>query len=174
MRGRVARAPVSLGYISVQLTQIIAKVIDTYAKQINHISFFLIFLIPSTLFAMEEVKTGYDLYHNLQLMDNPQNSEDITNGLLAVGYLKGCVDGFILMQDAHYNKMFPPNMMSEKERIKISKELNFHRINMPLEGIATGQLILIYNKFAKEHPKKLNGRSRLCIWESIVNAYGWK
>ncbi len=123
---------------------------------------------------MEEVKTGYDLFHNLQLMDNPQIPEDITKGLLATGYLKGCVDGLILMQDAHYNTMFPPDMMSEKERIEMSKKLNFHRINMPVEGIATGQLILIYNKFANEHPKKLSGSVRLCIWESIVAAYGWK
>ena len=135
---------------------------------------FLIFLLPPSLSAMEEVKTGYDLFLNLQLMENPQSPEDITKGLLAVGYLKGCVDGFILMQDAHFNNMFPPDMMSEAERVKVSKELNFHQINMPAEGIATGQLILIYNKFAKDQPKKLNGTARLCIWESIVSAYGWK
>jgi hypothetical protein len=135
---------------------------------------FLIFLIPSTLFALEEVKTGYDLYHNLQLIDNSQNPDDITTSLLAVGFLKGCVDGLIFMQDVHYNNMFPPNMMTEEERIKVSKKLNFHRINMPVEGIATGQFILMYNKFAKEHPKELSGSARSCVWKSIVNAYGWK
>jgi hypothetical protein len=135
---------------------------------------FLIFLIPSTLFAFEEVKTGYDLYHNLQLIDNPQSPEDITTSLLAVGFLKGCVDGLIFMQDLHYNKMFPSDMMSEEERIKVSKEFNFHRINMPVEGIATGQLILIYNKFSEKYPKELSGSARLCVWKSIVNAYGWK
>ena len=46
---------------------------------------FLLFLLPSTLFAFDEVKTGYDLYHILRLMDNPQNPEDITNGVFAVG-----------------------------------------------------------------------------------------
>ena len=135
---------------------------------------FLIFLIPFNIFALDEVKTGYDLYHNLQLMDDPQSTEDITASLLAVGFLKGCVDGLILMQDIHYNKMFPPDMMSEKERSKISKELNFHRINMPVEGIATGQLILIYNKFSKKYPKDLSGSARVCVWKSIVDTYGWK
>ena len=91
----------------------------------------LIFLIPSTLFALEEGKTGYDLYHNLQLLDNSQNPEDMTKGLLAVSYLRGCVDGLIFMQDVHYNKMFPPNKMTKEERVKISKKLNFHQINMP-------------------------------------------
>ena len=135
---------------------------------------FLIFLIPSTLFALEEVKTGYDLYHNLQLLDNSQNPEDMTKGLLAVSYLRGCVDGLIFMQDIHYSNMFPPNKMTEEERIKISKKANFHRINMPTEGIATGQYILMYNKFAKEHPKELSGTARSCVWKSMVNAYGWK
>ena len=68
-------------------------------------------------------------------------------GLFAIGYLKGCLDGLVIMQDTQYNNMFPPKLMSAKEREKFSKEMNFHRLNMPKEGIATGQLILIYNNF---------------------------
>ena len=89
-------------------------------------------------------------------------------------FLKGCVDGLIFMENVHYSNMFPPNKMTEEERIKISKKANFHRINMPTEGIATGQFILMYNKFAKEHPKELSGTARSCVWKSMVNAYGWK
>lgn len=135
---------------------------------------FFLFLIPSALFAFEEIKTGYDLYHNLRLIDNPQNPEDITKGLLAVGFLKGCVDGLILMQDTNYETMFPPDLMSEEERIKMSKELNFNRVNMPVEGIASGQLILIYNNFSEKNPNKLNGSARTCVLLSIIYAYGWK
>jgi hypothetical protein len=98
----------------------------------------------------------------------------MTKGLLAVSYLRGCVDGLIFMQDVHYNKMFPPNMMTKEERVKISKKLNFHQINMPAKGVATGQFILIFKKFAKEYPKELSGSARLCVWQSLVSAYGWK
>ena len=134
----------------------------------------LIFLIPSTLLADELVKTGYDLYHNLKLLDDPQSVEDMTAGLLAMGYSKGCIDGLIFMQDVQYNKMFPPKLMTAKEREKFSKEMNFHRLKIPKEGIATGQFILIYKNFAEKYPKELSGSARVCIFKSLIEAYGWK
>lgn len=134
----------------------------------------LIFLIPSTLFAVEKIETGYDLYHALKFMDNPQSTDDITAGLFAIGFLKGIFDGLILMQDIQYSKMFPSNIMTETERNKISKEIGFYRLNTPKEGIATGQLILIYKKYAERNPKKLSGTVRVCVFESFIEAYGWK
>jgi hypothetical protein len=134
----------------------------------------LIFLIPSALFAVETLKTGYDLYHNIKLIDDPKSNDDICDGLFALGYLGGCFDGLRLMQDAQYNKMFPPGLMTEEERNKISKKMNFHRLNIPKEGIAIGQLILIYKRFAEKYPKELSGTARVCVWQSLVDAYGWK
>ena len=134
----------------------------------------LIFLIPSTLFAAEKLKTGYDLYHHLKYMDTTQNPNEIRAGFLAVGLLKGILDGLLIMQDMQYNSMFPPNIMTETERNKISKEMNFYRLNTPKEGLATGQLILIYKKYAEKNPKKLSGTVRVCVLESLIEAYGWK
>ena len=50
---------------------------------------FLILLIPSSLFALDVIKTGYDLYQNIQLFDNEKNTEDIVQGMYATGFLKG-------------------------------------------------------------------------------------
>lgn len=132
----------------------------------------LIFIVPSTVLA--EIETGYDLYHNLKLLDDPQSANDISDGIYAMAYLKGCIDGLIFMQDVQYNQMFPPEMMSEKERNEFSKKLNFHRLNTPTEGIVTGQMILIYNKFAEKYPKELSGTVRVCIFKSLIAEYGWK
>jgi hypothetical protein len=107
-------------------------------------------------------------------MDNPQTVNDITSIMYTVGYLAGYLDGLSFMQDVQYNAMFPKNMMSEKEREKFSKEMNFHRLNIPEGGLATGQLMLIYKKYAEKHPEKLNGTARICVFESLVEAYGWK
>ena len=51
--------------------------------------FFLILLIPSSLLALDVIKTGYDLYQNIQLFDNEKNTEDIVQGMYATGFLKG-------------------------------------------------------------------------------------
>jgi len=135
---------------------------------------FLIFLIPSILFAGEELKNGYDLYSNIKIMDNPQSPEDLSVVLYTTGYLAGYLDGLALMQDIMFNMMFPRKFLSEKEIEKLSKESNIHRLNIPKDGLPTGQLILIYKKYAEKHPKKLNETTRLCIFLSIVEAYGWK
>ena len=51
--------------------------------------FFLILLIPSSLLALDVIKTGYDLYQNIKLFDNEKNTEDIVQGMYATGFLKG-------------------------------------------------------------------------------------
>ena len=135
---------------------------------------FLILLIPSTLFAGYKLNTGYDLYHNIKLKDNPQNSDDIVVGIYTTGFLAGYLDGLSLTQDVIFNMIFPRNKFSENEIQKLSKEINFNRVNLPKEGLQTGQFILIFKKYAEKNPEKLDGSARLCIWESLVEAYGWK
>ncbi len=143
-------------------------------KQKSILVAFLIILIPSILFATDKIKTGYDLYHNIKLMDNLQNPDDLTAVLITTGYLDGFLDGVSIMQDTIHLMMFRGMPISEKEKQKMLKDINFHRLNIPKEGIAVGQLILIYKKYAEQNPEKLNGSARVCILESIVKAYGWK
>ena len=112
--------------------------------------------------------------NSITLMDNPQTPDDITSIIYTVGYLAGYIDGISLMQDLQYNAMFPKKMMSEKERETLSKQMNFNRINIPEGGLATGQLMLIYKKYAEKHPEKLNGTARICVFQALVEAYGWK
>jgi hypothetical protein len=134
----------------------------------------MLIMIPSSLFAFTPINTGYDLYHNLKFADDPQDTEDILNSAYALGYLKGSVDGIIFMQDVYYDRLFPPKMMTEKERKEFSKEFNFVRLNMPKTGIASGQMVLIYKKFAEKYPEELSSSARVSILKSLINAYGWK
>ena len=143
-------------------------------KQLSIIVAFLILLIPSTVFAEGTIKTGYDLYENIKLMDTAQSPDDFATVMFTMGYLHGYLDSLILIQDSWYNKMFPPGVLSEDERNKLSKEIGFCRLNIPKSGLAGGQLILIYKKFAEKHPKNLNMSARVCIFQSLVETYGWK
>ena len=136
----------------------------------------LIFLLPSAVFAEEvnKLKNGYDLYHNIKLMDNPQSPDDVFAAMHAVGYMNGFLDGLVITQTLLYETTFLSKFLSEKEQKQYSKEMNFHRINIPEGGLATGQLMLIYKKYEEGHPEKLNGSARACVFESLVEAYGWK
>ncbi len=134
----------------------------------------LMLIFPSTVFSQDEIKSGYDIYHNLKLMDNPATLDDAMSVARTIGYLDGCIDGISLTQDALFESMFPSNIMTEGERTKLSKQINFSRLNIPKEGIHVGQLILIFKKWAEKHPEKLNGTARICIWEALVESYGWK
>ena len=140
------------------------------------IALLIFLLITSPLFAAVKIETGYDLYHNLKFLDNIKNNDaaDDTAGFFALGLLKGIFNGLLLMQEFQYRKMFPPNILTETERNEISKEMDFYRLNTPKGGIAVGQLVLIYKKFAEKHPKKLSGSARVCVLESLIEAYGWK
>ena len=135
---------------------------------------FLILLIPSILFAGYELKTGYDIYHNIKRMDNSQSNEDNIVGIYTTGYLGGYIDALAFTQDSIFSLMFNPKSLSEKEIQQLSKEVNFPRVNLPEKGLPTGQFILIFKKYAEKHPEKLSGTARFCIWESLVEAYGWK
>jgi hypothetical protein len=131
-------------------------------------------LFPTVLFAQSKPKSGYELYHSLKGMDNPQSNDDLMRGIHAFGYLDGFLDSLMLLQDIHYESMFPSKMLSESEREKFAKEMNFNRLNLPNEGIAVGQFILIYKKYAEKNPGRLHGTPRACLLDSLVKEFGWK
>ena len=135
---------------------------------------FLILLIPSSIFALDVIKTGYDLYQNIKLFDNEKNTEEVVQGMYATGFLKGYIDGIVIMQDIMYDMVFPPKVLSKKEIEEASKKLNVYRLNIPKEGLPFGQIVLIYKRYAEKHPEKLNESAGLCIFLSLIDAYGWK
>jgi hypothetical protein len=138
-------------------------------------TFVLILLLPSTPFAFEQpIRTGYDLYHNIQLMDKSKTSEDLTTVLITTGYLMGVLDGMVVIQQVLYDSVFPRNVLTEQERQKMAKEINFRRLNIPESGLPVGQFMLIYTKYAEKHPEGLNHSAKICIFEALVEAYGWK
>jgi hypothetical protein len=124
---------------------------------------FLIILVPSLVFAEEGIKTGFDLYQHLKLMENTntQNIKDIGKGMHALGYLKGCYEGILLMERA-------------MAKIMKNKNIIFLRLNIPEKSIKYGQLLLIYKKYAEQHPGKLHEIPPICIHKSLVEAYGYK
>jgi len=135
---------------------------------------FLIILIPTELFSQDLIRTGYDVYHNIQLLDKAKSPDDAMNVAMVLGYLDGYISGLLLMQDALFNSMFPKKILSEKEREKYAKEMNFNRLNIPHDELHIGQLILIYKNWAEKHPNDLNQSARLCFFYSLIDAYGWK
>jgi hypothetical protein len=95
------------------------------------------------------------VYHDIKLFDNPKSIEEAIQGFSAVGYLRGCIDGLVFMQDVLYNQMFSEKYLSPKERKEWAKKMNFNRLNVPEEGIPVGQMILIFYKYAENHPENL-------------------
>ena len=57
---------------------------------------------------------------------------------------------------------------------KKSKMVDVRRTKKHKEDIAVGQLLLIYKNFAEKYPKELSGSARVCILQSLIEAYGWK
>jgi hypothetical protein len=135
----------------------------------------LIVFIPLTSLAEDpRLKTGYDIYHGIQLMDTAETPEQITDVIYTTGYLAGYIDALVLVQTYLYHSMFPAGAMTEEEREKVSKKLNFHRVNIPDSGIVSGQTMLIYKKYAEKHPERLNESARTCLLGALIEAYGWK
>ena len=60
---------------------------------------FFIFLTPSILFADYKLNTGYDLYHYIKLLENPQSRDDMLAEMHTTGYIAGFVDGLTFTQD---------------------------------------------------------------------------
>ena len=132
-------------------------------------------LAPTSFAAEDPIKSGYDLYHNIQRMNDPKESpEQLYASLITTGFLMGFIDGVVLMQQAIYESVLPRRAFSEEESKKMSEKLNLRRINLPDGGLALGQVMLIYKKYAEKHPEGLNGSAKICVFEALVEAYGWK
>ncbi len=138
------------------------------------IAAFLIFLTPSSLFAGTVLTTGYDLYQNIRTMENPKNPEHLVQEMYVSGFLDGYLDGLVTKQDDTSGMRLSQNHLSIKTIEKSSKKLDVHRLNIPKGGLPIGQIILIYQRYAEKHPEKLNESAKLCIFQSLVDAYGWK
>ena len=78
------------------------------------------------------------------------------------------------METVRFDMMFPPKLMTPTEIKKLSKDLNYKRINIPDSGINVGQLQLIFEKWAKNHPEDLHHSAKVCLYAAIVDAFGWK
>lgn len=138
----------------------------------------ILLIIPSVTIAEDvKIETGYQLYlkiKNSENASNLQNVEDILDSAHVLGYLKGFIDAVTLVQDFMYETVFPSKILSEPEREKLAKEMNFLRINIPEPSLAVGQVTLIFKKYAENHPERLNETARSCLLDSIIEAYGWK
>ena len=132
----------------------------------------MLIMIPSSLLAFTPINTGNDLYHNLKVADDPKNMDDMINSTHALGYLRGSVDGIIYMQKFYYDRLFPTNTMTEKEIKEYSKKLDLVLLSMPEEGIADGQMILVFKKYAGKYPEELNSPAHVCILRSMIDTYG--
>jgi hypothetical protein len=115
------------------------------------------------LLANGEILTGYDLYQALKLLDNTntQNIKDIGQGMHALGYLRGCYEGILLMEKA-------------TATIMKNKHIMFLRLNIPKKPLKYDQVLHIYKKYAEQHPDKLYEIPPVCIHKSLVEAFGFK
>jgi hypothetical protein len=89
----------------------------------------LIWLIPSVLFADSKLETGYDLYHNLKIMDDPKSIDEINAVSITLGYLKGYLDGYAVGENGMFNQIFPEKFLTPKEIKENSKKLNIHLVS---------------------------------------------
>lgn len=134
----------------------------------------LLIFLPSASFAQNGLKTGYDLYRNILLLDNEKSPDEAMNIAKTLAYLDGIIDGFVLMQDALFNTIIPKEILSEEQREKSAKDMNFRRLNISKDGLYIGLAILIYKNWAEENPKYLNKSAKHCILLALVDAFGWK
>jgi hypothetical protein len=125
-------------------------------------------------------KTGYELYNAIQVLDRiasegSQNAseDEIIAHIHMMAYIDGIVDGLALMQDTMIMMLVPTETMNPSEIKEFKDVLNLQRLNIPREGIAVGQAMLIFKKWAKDHPEDLNQSARACLMMSLIDAYGW-
>jgi hypothetical protein len=110
------------------------------------------FLINSVYLADAKKLSCYDLLHRL-------NSDEEFDQYGALNYLSGVLDGIGVTQYSF--------TISEKN-------LQHMVINIPKGGIQGGQLELIYKKWAKNHPEDLHFPASACIYNALVETFGWR
>ena len=134
----------------------------------------VIIFLPFVLNASEKGFTGYDLYETLQLMGNEKTAKEFIETTEAKGYVVGFVEGLRMMQHSLYESVFPKESLTDSERSKMSKSINFKLINLPQDYMISGQIELIYKKWAMNNPEKLNNTARVCLFVSLIETFGWK
>jgi hypothetical protein len=133
---------------------------------------FMLFIIPSNLFASDYISTGNDLYLNLKLIDT--NYADHSLITLTTGYLSGFMDGLVLTQLRIYEKIAPSNKFSLAELEELAKRINFRFIDIPQGGLTIGEVITIFKDYAERYPQRLSEPVRILLMDSLVDKYGYK
>jgi hypothetical protein len=147
--------------------------------------FVMIALVPlfsTTVSAGSTFKTGYELYNAIQVSDKIQTSADYKNAsekdILTtynlITFIDGFVDGLALMQDTMMMMLVPTQGLTSSQIADYKEMINLRRLGIPKDGLAVGQVIMIYKKWAGEHPEDLNQSARACLMMALIKAYGWE
>ena len=144
------------------------------------LSVFLI--IPSVSFAedvsnhpMKDIETGDGLYQKIksELSKSSEDSANDSDSYFLVGYICGFMFSLETTQEFMYGYIMSQLGSTESERESRAKELNLKRVNLT-EDFSIGQIMVFYKKWAEEHPERLNDPSPYCLFQSILDTYGWK
>jgi len=140
-------------------------------------------MIPYVTFAKDNLanlnfadQTGLEFYTimkplgDLTKFNDPE--EEVENAL-TIGYLTGFIQSLVMTQQIIIEVDSSKEELAESE-LNLPEKLNLKRINIPDDGIAPFQLILIYNKWAQNNPKHLSNDASSCLLASIIEEYGWK
>jgi hypothetical protein len=147
------------------------------------LTLFVVFIIPCLAFAEDNLsnlnfgdQTGLEFYTILKPLGeltkfNDPNKE--VENALTIGYLTGFIQSLATIQQVIIEVHTFKEELAESE-LNLPEKLNLKRINIPDDGIAPFQLILIYNKWAENNPKYLSNNASKCLLASIIEEYGWK
>ncbi len=150
-------------------------------KKLLILTLFTFIIIPCMAFGEDNLagmnfadQTGLEFYTilkplgDLTRFDEP--GKEVENAL-TIGYLTGFIQSLATIQQVVIKADASEEEISEST---LPENLNLKQINLPDDGIAPFQLILIYNKWAENNPKYLSNNSSSCLLASIIEEYGWK
>jgi hypothetical protein len=148
------------------------------------LTLFVIFIIPCLAFAKDNLsnlnfgeQTGLEFYTIIKPMGDLtkfNDPEKEVGNALTIGYLTGFIQSLAMTQNVIIQVDTSEGELSESESLDMAEKLNLKRINIPDDGIAPFQLILIYSKWAQNNPKYLSNDASSCLLASIIEEYGWK
>jgi hypothetical protein len=140
-------------------------------------------LIPFSAFAEDNLtnlnfadQTGLEFYTILKPLGDVTklgDPEKQVENALTIGYLTGFIESLATVQQVVVEVDTPEQKLSESD-LNLPEKLDIKQINLPYNGIAPFQLILIYNKWAQNNPKYLSNNAGSCLLASIIDEYGWK
>jgi hypothetical protein len=147
------------------------------------LTLFVVFIIPCLAFAEDKLanlnfadQTGLEFYTIIKPLGDLTKFSDPkkeVENALTIGYLAGFIQSLVTAQQIIIEVDSTEEELSESE-LSLPEKLNLKRINIPDDGIAPFQLILIYNKWAQNNPKYLSHNAGSCLLASIIEEYGWK